>query len=94
VAGLSKVLTAIVGKRPLIRPRPSATLSPREREKVIAHHPSRAQHCISPFPRAECVPHLLLNTEGADATDAIEPQGRNNEAQANGLGSRTPSVKP
>ena len=29
-------LTATVGKRPLTRPRPSATLSPREREKVIA----------------------------------------------------------
>ena len=29
-------LTATVGKRPLTRPRPSATLSPREREKAIA----------------------------------------------------------
>ena len=46
-------------------------------------------------PKAERVPHLLLDT-GVLTRLAPNgaPKGRNNEAQANGLGPRTPSRQP
>ena len=62
--GTQKDLTATVGKRPLTRPRPSATLSPREREKAIARRSApNAALALSPG-RGWTAPRAFPGTRG------------------------------
>src|SRR5208337_2808854 len=72
-------LTAAVGKRPLTRPRPSATLSPREREKVIARRSAPNTAFALSRGRGWTAPRVLSRGRGTGEGSCPRPTSRNRQ---------------